>query len=334
MNKTTLTEYMSGRIEAVFRDIMKSDKASLKLTGFLAKLALQMAKSEKLQKKYRERGIAVPKLLVMSACDKCTLSCPECISRELDFHGDTILSAEQIDSLLSDAASIGIMLNIVAGGEVLLRQSVLRTLARHDELLSLFFTNGAKLPEQLELLTKNRNLIPVVTVDADEAGGIIEKNGNQDIKALKLLSAQKLIFGAAAVIEAENFRRVTSDAFVENIIQSGCDLLFLVAHPPKSRVLLAPEEMRELASRLEYLSARYPKLLIVSFPMAESTFGGCIAEAGEMLYVDPYGNIAGCPYLPGSGLNIKTTPLLTALSQIKTSTAAGEQCLSHYKGAQ
>ncbi len=227
----------------------------------------------------------------------------------------TLLSEKRWDELFCEAQTIGVSFILLAGGEPLLRREVIQKAARHKDILFPVFTNGTVLDDELlRLFHKNRNLVPVLSVEGDAAcSGVYDKL----TKMMAAFAQKGMLFGASVTVTTENIAAVTSDAFLQELKQNGCRIVFYVEYVPadgKSEHLAPTDTEREqLESRLCTLRADGGEMLYLSFPGDEKSTGGCLAAGRGFFHINPYGAAEPCPFSPYSDSSVAEGSLLDAL---------------------
>lgn len=102
-----------------------------------------------------------------------------------------------------------------------MRYDVIEQAAQHKNILFPIFTNGTFLHEKyLDLLDKNRNLIPIISIEGDaeitdnrRGNGIYEKV----TAAMEDIRNRGLVFGTSVTVTTENMQEVYSDEFIEHL---------------------------------------------------------------------------------------------------------------------
>jgi MoaA/NifB/PqqE/SkfB family radical SAM enzyme len=198
---------------------------------------------------------------------------------------------------------------------------VLRVAAEHRNTLFPVFTNGTLLKgEQLELFDKNRNLVPILSIEGD-AGRTDARRGEGVYETLeatmKLLSKKSILFGASITVTTKNTHYVTDDAFLDVLRKAGCKVVIYVEYVPadgKTQALAPTDTERAvLAARVETLRASMDDMMFISFPGDEFASGGCLAAGRGFFHINPYGGAEPCPFSPYSDTNVRQSGILAAL---------------------
>ena len=290
-----IQEYMTKGVERIVSEALRATLKNPRESAFLLKFAAASRSASQKRKKAEKKGEHVPPFLIASITSKCNLHCAGCYSRcnhaTVDSEPVSQLSKEDWLRIFNEADELGISFILLAGGEPMLRRDVIESAATKPNILFPIFTNGTYMDEKyLELFDKNRNLLPVMsiegeqdTTDARRGKGIYERL----ISNMDALRTRGIIFGSSVTVTTENVREVTSDAFLQNLTNRGCKVVIFVEFVPVT------EESKELApgdAEREYLRAEIarlrrerPEKVYISFPGDEKSSGGCVAAGRDAL---------------------------------------------------
>ena len=223
--------------------------------------------------------------------------------------------------LFEEADELGISFILLAGGEPMLRRDVIEAAAKKSNILFPIFTNGTYMDERyFELFDKNRNLIPIMSIEGERAvtdarrgAGIYDRL----IANMDELHRRGLIFGASVTVTTENIHAVTSDTFLQTLADRGCKAVIFVEFVPvtdDSRQLAPGEEERAfLHDEIARLRREHPDMVYISFPGDEKSSGGCVAAGRGFFHINSHGGAEPCPFSPYSDVNVKHTSLRDAM---------------------
>lgn len=327
MNETfDLQKHIEHGVEAIVKDTLKATLKNPKESAFMARFAAASRKASKRRLQLEEEGLHVPGFLIASITSACNLHCAGCYSRCNDATVDEApvaqLSAEEWQKIFREADDLGVSFIMLAGGEPLLRRDIVEAAGEMSNIIFPIFTNGTFINERyFKLLDEKRNLIPVLSIEGgkeitDERRG----RGIYDIlmKNMNRFQEKGLIFGASITVTTENIREVTSEAFLETLMEKGCKLIIYVEFVPVTdeAQYLAPgeEERTYMAGAMEHLRSVYPESVLLSFPGDELAMGGCMAAGREFFHINSHGGAEPCPFSPFSDVNIRDTSLREAIA--------------------
>ena len=240
MTNIDLDRYHSEGIKQLMQDAMKATVKAPRLGIFLTRFAGASKRAEKLREQYTAQGRHIPPLLIASITSACNLHCAGCYARANNLCGDEtssgLLTAADWDDIFTQAELIGICFILLAGGEPMLRTDVLQMATQHKTTMFPVFTNGTLLKdEQLALFDKNRNLVPIISIEGD-AEHTDARRGEGVYETLEStmqrLSQKSILFGASITVTTRNIDDVTGDAFLGMLRKSGCKVVIYVEYVP------------------------------------------------------------------------------------------------------
>lgn len=334
MENNELTEYFDRYSKDLVSKALMRSLRDPKETAFILGFGRSVRKANAIRRRCEEQGLHVPPFLISSITTSCNLFCKGCYARSNGICGNPIrpeLSSEDWRSIFMDAKRLGVIFNILAGGEPLMRRDVIMVAREMKEMVFPIFTNGTVIDEgYVELFEENRNLIPILSLEGGRDRTDLRRGeGTFDIVAskMKYLKERGLFFGASLTVTRENMSEVMSDDFIASMRSYGCRIVFYIEFVDNegcSRHLVLGGAYRdEMKSRLNVLRERCKDVLFMSFPGDESGFGGCLGAGRGFLHINPYGDAEACPASPLSDVNVKESGFEAALrsqlfSQVRT----------------
>ncbi len=320
-----LTQYLNRGAEQLILDVMKATLQNPKETLFIRRYYNGQKEMERRRAALEAQGMPVPMFLIASITNACNLFCKGCYARANGQCGtsDTkpLFTARQWDDIFAQAEEAGIAFVLLAGGEPMMRRDVLQAAAAHENILFPIFTNGTLIDETiLRLLDKNRNLVPIVSLEGGEQA-TDQRRGEGAYgriqTALESLKAKKLLFGVSLTVTTENRTEVMSESFMRMLYQKGCRLAFFIEYVPVTpgTEALAPDDEQRLLieEAQEKLRSQIPGMIFLSFPGDEKYMGGCLAAGRGFFHINAHGAAEPCPFSPYSDTNLCDHTLLEAL---------------------
>ena len=306
-----LEEYMTQGVEHLVADLMKSAVLHPREGKFLLSFAAASKKAAAVRHRYEEEGTHIPSFLICSITSRCNLHCAGCYARSLSLCGEGPetgqLSAAEWGSVFSQARDLGIGFALLAGGEPMVRRDVLEAAAGVPEILFPVFTNGTMLSgEMTELMDRNRNLIPIFSVEGGEE--TTDRRRGTGVyraveRAMAELQARRMLFGVSVTVTTRNQAEVMSSPFVSALKEKGCKAVIYVEYVPTEDAdsPLAPDDAcREaIAARMEALR-RESDMILLSFPGDERADGGCMAAGRGFFHINSQGGAEPSPFSPYS----------------------------------
>lgn len=345
MENFDLQKYMTNGVENIVKGALRATLSDPQESIFMVKYAAASKAASARRLEYKEKGEHIPPFLIASITSSCNLHCAGCYSRAnhacVDEKPVSQLTADDWRMIFAQARDLGISFILLAGGEPLIRKDVLDAAAEFPEILFPVFTNGTLIGDAyLDLFSKHRNLIPVLSIEGHEektddrrGEGVYEKIQN----SMKLLKERKILFGSSVTVTTENLEEVTSDRFVESLKQSGSKVVFYVEFVPVTPEAenLAPQdkEREYMNNRLMEIRKDHEDMVFVSFPGDEKSSGGCLAAGRGFFHINSHGGAEPCPFSPYSDINVKDTSVREALkSNLFTTLRSNGALLEEHSG--
>lgn len=323
--KFDIQEYMTNGVKRIVGDAVRATIKNPKEALFMARFAKasRQASAKRLNKE--KNGEHIPPFLIASITSSCNLHCAGCYSRTNHACSDeepyNQLTDKDWEKIFSEASELGISFILLAGGEPLLRQDVIKMAANYDNILFPVFTNGFFVGEKyLELFDQHRNLIPILSIEGnrevtDERRG--EGAYDRVLRSMESMKARDLIFGASVTVTTENMNEVYSEKFIEKLQSMGCKAVIFVEFVPvteESNHLALSEEQREyIANGITVCRERFEDMVFIAFPGDEKSSGGCVAAGRGFFHINSHGAAEPCPFSPYSDINVRETSISEAL---------------------
>lgn len=277
-------------------------------------------KAAAVRRQHEKAGVLVPPVMIISITSRCNLACTGCY-----MHGRGRKPAEMspvvLASVVSQAADLGVSVIVIAGGEPLVRQEEILSIAEnHPRVLFPLFTNGLLIEDgTADRIAQCRNIVPVISfegfrheTDLRRGHGVYDRL----LAACGRLKERGIFFGCSVTTTRENFIQVTGEEFVGQMMRSGARVFTYVEYVPMAagtgNLVLTPEQKKTLQAVLADYNRKFPALFI-GFPGDEDTYGGCLAAGRGFVHVSPSGNLEPCPASPYSDANLAAVPLEEAL---------------------
>ena len=138
--------------------------------------------------------------------------------------------------------------------------------------------------------------------------------------AMKLLKENRLLFGISVCYTSENVSSVTSDEFIDLMVENGARIGMYFAYMPVGKdavthLIPTPENRKFMYSWLRRM--RDPKtgkpIFVFDFQDDGEYVGGCIAGGRRYFHINSAGDIEPCVFIHYSDSNIRKDTLLEAL---------------------
>lgn len=232
-----------------------------------------------------------------------------------------------MDRVITQGKELGIYLYMLTGGEPLVRKKdIIRLCEKHNDCEFHAFTNGTLVDEEFcNEMERVGNLTLSISLEGYEkvndgrrGKGVYEKV----MHAMDLLKAHGQIFGTSICYTRANIETVTSDEFLDMIIEKGCRYAWYFHYMPVGNDaavdLLPTKEQREyMYHRVREIRGFTGGKQIFAFDFQNDGeyVGGCIAGGRNYFHINANGDAEPCVFIHYSSANIKEVSVLDALRQ-------------------
>ncbi len=265
-------------------------------------------------------GFYPPDAMLISPTMRCNLHCYGCYSAEYSTEED--LSFEVMDRLVRECKEMGIHLIIMTGGEPFLRKDLFDLFEKHDDTTFQIYTNGTLIDEKMiERLVELGNVVPAISLEGlkEETDGRRGRGQFDRVsKVMDWLRNAGIFFAVSTTHTSQNTDVLTSDAFVDFLVEKGCILLWNFHYLPIGRspdlsLMATPDQRARMRERLVDFRATKP-MLFVDFWNDGCLTQGCIAAGRKYFHVNARGDVEPCVFCHFASDNIKEKPLAEALN--------------------
>ena len=292
-------------------------------TNFIVNASL---KGSALQKETEEKeDCNVPWAILLDPTSACNLHCTGCWAAE---YGHLLnLSFEDMDRVITQGKELGIYFYMYTGGEPLVRKKdIIRLCEKHYDCEFHAFTNGTLVDDEFcEEMRRVGNLSLSISLEGfEEVNDIRRGEGvfNKVMATMDRLKKYGLIFGTSICYTRKNIETVTSDEFLDMIIEKGARFSWYFHYMPvgneaSCELLPDPDQREYMYHRIREIRAMKGGKPIFAFDFQNDGeyVGGCIAGGRNYCHINPNGDVEPCVFIHYSGANIKEVDLLTALKQ-------------------
>lgn len=262
----------------------------------------------------------IPWAILLDPTSACNLHCTGCWAA--DYGNRLNLTFDDIDSIIQQGKDLGVYMYIYTGGEPLVRKDDIVELCRkHDDCVFLSFTNGTLIDQAfIDAIKPYGNFIPAFSVEGDrESTDARRGEGVYDkvAAAMKLMRENVLPFGVSCCYTSQNFDSVSSEAYIDQLIEWGALFVWYFHYMPvgsdaNEDLMVSPEQREELYHVIRRWRVEKP-----IFPMDFQNDGqyvqGCIAGGRRYLHINAAGDVDPCVFIHFSDSNIHEKTLLECL---------------------
>jgi MoaA/NifB/PqqE/SkfB family radical SAM enzyme len=267
----------------------------------------------------------VPWLILMDPTSACNLHCTGCWAAE---YGNKLnLTLEEMDSVIRQGNELGVYFYMYTGGEPLVRKADLIKLCEmHPDCAFLAFTNGTLVDQAFcDELKRVGNLYLAISLEGySEVNDLRRGQGvfGKVMHAMDLMKQNGLVFGTSICYTSKNCEVVTSDEFVDLMINKGCRYAMYFHYMPVGNdasleLLPSPEQRTLVKNRVREIRSltKGKGIFTMDFQNDGEFVGGCIAGGRNYFHINANGDAEPCVFIHYSNANIRTSNLLEILHQ-------------------
>ncbi len=267
----------------------------------------------------------IPWIILFDPTSACNLKCKGCWSAE---YGHSFqLSLDEMRSIVSQGKEMGTHFYMLTGGEPLIRKNDIVTLASENkECTFLIYTNATLIDQKFcDDIKKCGNITLALSIEGSkESNDFRRGDGAYDttVKAMELLKQNKILFGISVCYTNKNVESVTSDEFLNDMIEKGVKYALYFNYMPvgsDGQKELIPTPMQRKYMYMWLKRIRNGKtgkpIFVMDFQDDGEYVGGCIAGGRNYFHINSKGDIEPCVFVHYSDSNIRNTTLLESLQR-------------------
>ncbi|MGN1418402.1 MAG: radical SAM protein [Acutalibacteraceae bacterium] len=265
----------------------------------------------------------IPFLILMDPTSACNCHCKGCWAAQYG-HKDN-LTFEEMSSVIEQCKELGTHFYMFTGGEPLIRKDdIIRLCEENPDCAFLAFTNGTLVDEAFcDEMIRVGNLTLALSIEGNEettdnrrGEGMYQKALN----AMALLKEKKCLFGMSVCYTRENCETVTSDAFMNKMIECGVKFGLYFNYMPVGKD--APTELIPTPEQREHMykwlrktrnSETGKPIFVMDFQDDGEYVGGCIAGGRNYFHINAAGDMEPCVFIHFSDSNIREKTILEGL---------------------
>ncbi|MDO5426113.1 MAG: hypothetical protein Q4F41_20645 [Eubacteriales bacterium] len=233
---------------------------------------------------------------------------------------DQYLSAMDWDDVFFEAEQLGVRIIFIKGGEPLTRKCILERAARYRKIYFPVITNGSMMDDTyLDFFRQNRNLIPILNMarcfqlDVSQNGRASFMYG-QMMQSMEELRSRGLLFGTIETITRENYRRVLSRAYLNELQRRGSSIvIYMTVECPNGSGTFTEEEKKEIEKRLIEEQEQREDMVLGFLPRADILMERNILQREGLFEITPTGIVEPAPYRTDGVQNVREHSLTDIL---------------------
>jgi MoaA/NifB/PqqE/SkfB family radical SAM enzyme len=264
-------------------------------------------------------GVMPPFFFVISPTMRCNLNCYGCYagqyrkSDELDF--------DTVSRIFSEAEKMGIYFITISGGEPFFYDGLLDLFEKHHNQAFQIYTNGTLIDDKVvERLLETGNAAPAISVEGyeEETDARRGKGTYKKVRdTMARLKDAKALFGFSATVTRHNADILSSEEFVDAMIDRGCSfgwyfIYIPIGRNPQLDLMPTPEQRDMLRKRVKNMRETKP-IFIADFWNDGPLVGGCIAGGRRYMHINCKGDVEPCVFVHFAVDNIKEKSLMDVI---------------------
>lgn len=277
------------------------------------------------RKTSKKLGMPIPWVILFDPTSACNLHCTGCWAAE--YSRTLNLSYEDMDRLINQANDLGIHEFVLTGGEPLVRKKdLIRLAGAHPDSGFMVFTNGTLVDQQFcDDMKRTKNIILSMSIEGfDEATDQRRGKGvfNKVMDTMDLLRKNGLVYGTSICYTSANYKAVTSDEFLDFLIDKGVAFSWYFHYMPvgndaSTDLVPTPEQREYMYHRVRSIRGYEggKPIFLMDFQNDGEFVSGCIAGGKYYCHINPNGDVEPCVFIHYSSANIHDMDLLDCLKQ-------------------
>ena len=269
----------------------------------------------------KREGFNPPWFLLISPTMKCNLNCIGCSTRE--FNPSIELPRETIDRVLNEAKNkMGIYFIVTLGGEMFVREDMFDIWKAHNDMYFQVYSNGTLIDKKVaKKLAEVGNVLVCLSVEGfQEQTDYRRGKGVWDkvMQAMDNLREAGVPFGFSATMTRYNADLITSDEFIDLMIDKGCSIGWYFQYIPIGKnpdisLMPTPEQRNDLRKMVRRVRSTKP-LFLGDFWNDGPYSQGCLAGR-TYLHINNKGDVEPCGFVHFAvdGLNVHEKSLTEIL---------------------
>ncbi len=311
---------LNNVLRLFFKDAVRVSAKNPSYALYFLQTIRNQKRAARIRAKWGKQGLQVPPIMIFSITNRCNLHCKGCYHQALRDVTRQEMAEEKLHGVIGEARDLGVSFMVLAGGEPLVRQDILRTTADFPDVVFLMFTNGLLITDEMAAQFKaQKNVVPLISLEGYEES-TDERRGSgvygRLARIIEKLKQRDVVFGTSITVTRSNFDTLLNHEFIENLTRLGAKFLLFVEYSPvqpgTEDWVITGEQRGRMAGLIEEFRSKFPALFI-SVPGDEKDFGGCLSAGRGFVHVSAEGDLEPCPFAPYSDANLHDRSLKDAL---------------------
>ena len=267
----------------------------------------------------------IPWLILMDPTSACNRNCKGCWSAE---YGHKLnLTYDEMNDVVNQCVELGTHFFMFTGGEPLIRKDdILRLCKEHRDCTFLAYTNATLVDQKFcDNMKEVGNLSLALSIEGSEDSNDArrgEGSYHDTMRAMDLLKKNGCFFGISVCYTSANIDAVTSDEFIDLMLQKGVKFGLYFNYMPVGtgavpELIPSPDQrihMYKWIRRMRDKKTGKP-MFIMDFQDDGEYVGGCIAGGRRYFHINSAGDIEPCVFIHYSDSNIRKDKIIDALKK-------------------
>lgn len=265
-------------------------------------------------------GCNVPWAILMDPTAACNLKCTGCWAAE--YGHESSLSYDDLARIIRQGKELGTYMYLYTGGEPTIRRADIMRLCRENpDCIFMSFTNGTLIDDSFaDEIGEVGNFLPAFSIEGyEEENDFRRGNGTfqKCTAAMQRLKDRGLPFGASLCYTSKNTDVLSSDEYMDWLIEKGCKFAWFFTYMPTgngavTELMVSPEQRAEMFRKVrEWRKTK--SIFTMDFWNDGEYVQGCIAGGRHYFHINSNGDCEPCAFVHYSNVNIKECSVLEAL---------------------
>ncbi len=273
----------------------------------------------------KKLGCGIPWIILFDPTSACNLKCTGCWASE--YSKALNLSFEDMDKIVTEGKALGIHAYIMTGGEPMVRKKdLIRLCEKHSDCGFMIFTNGTLVDQQFcDDMRRCKNIVLSMSIEGYEEATDARRGAGtfqRVMDAMTLLRKNGLVYGTSICYTRDNVEAVTSDEFLDFLIDKGVAFSWYFHYMPVGMdaamdLVPTPEQREYMYHRIREIRGWEggKPIFLMDFQNDGEFVSGCIAGGKYYCHINPNGDVEPCVFIHYSNANIHDMSLLDCLKQ-------------------
>ena len=265
----------------------------------------------------------IPFQVLFDPTSACNLKCKGCWSAEYGHKSN--LTLDEMRSIINQCTELGTHFYMLTGGEPLIRKKDIITLCRENpDCAFLAYTNATLIDQELcDEIRSVGNLALALSIEGTEESNDARRGGGAyktTIEAMDILRENGLLFGISVCYTSANIPAVTSDEFLDLMVEKGVRFGLYFNYMPVGKdavpeLIPTPEQRVHMYKWLRKVrnSKTGKPVFVLDFQNDAEYVGGCIAGGRNYFHINSEGDMEPCVFIHYSDSNIREKTILEGL---------------------